>query len=743
MQVRSIDGSTESTGGQCLPYGAFHVARVFNPCERRGTDSNHSCQGSFSSGHRRHGLQTRATSKGFQARVSSVAIALIVIFVAALSVRAADAPLRSGIDRANFDTSIHPGDDFYQYVNGNWIKNNPIPPEYSRWGAFPKLRDDNLEALHQIVEELAHTTAPLDEDSRKVRDLYLTAMDEAKLREQGAKPLAGELNQIANLKNRDEMVKLIGDLHASGVPALFTLNIAQDEKQSDQYITHLRQGGLGLPERDYYVGTKDDSKKVRGQYREHVAKMFALLGENATQAGADADVVLAIETKLAEASRTPVQLRDREANYNKKTVANLANLTPHLKWDDYLHAIDLNGVSQAIVGQPEFFSRVDQLLADVPLEQWQIYLRWHLIHAMAAALGGDFEQENFHFYSETLRGVKQMQPRWKRAITSIDQLMGDPLGRLYVQKHFPPAARQRMDDLVKNILAVYRERIESRQWMSEATRKQALAKLATVMPKIGYPSHWRDYSGLDVRTDSYVQNVMRAMQFDTRYRLSKLGKPVDRAEWHMTAPTVNAYYNSTLNEIVFPAGILQAPFFDPQADDAVNYGAIGVVIGHEITHGFDDQGSRSDGEGNLKDWWTPDDRAKFTSLADRLVKQYDDCIAVDDLHVNGRLTLGENLADLGGTNIAYAAYQKFLQGKPAAVIDGFTGAQRFYIGLAQIWRGAIQDADQRLLLRTDPHSPARFRVLVPVSNVQTFYDAFDIKPTDKMYRAPEHRVEVW
>jgi putative endopeptidase len=673
----------------------------------------------------------------------TIAIALMAIFVGTLTVRAADAPLRSGIDRANFDTSIRPGDDFYQYVNGNWIKNNPIPPEYSRWGAFPKLRDDNLEALHQIVEELAHTTAPLDEDSRKVRDLYLTAMDETKLREQGATPLAGELNWIASLKNRDELVKLIGHLHAAGIPALFTFNIAQDEKQSSQYIAHLRQGGLGLPERGYYVGTGDDSTKVRTQYREHIAKMLTLLGRSAAQAATDADTVLAIETKLAEASRTPVQLRDREAQYNKKSAADLASLTPHLKWDDYLHAIEVPGVSQAIVGQPEFFARVDQQLADVPLEQWQVYVRWHLIHATASYLGGDFEQESFRFYSEVLRGVKQMQPRWKRALTSVDLLMGEALGRLYVQKHFPPAARQRMDDLVKNILAVYRERIESRQWMSQQTREQALAKLAMVMPKIGYPNQWRDYSGLEIRPDSYVQNVMRAMAFDTRYRLSKLGKPVDRGEWRMTTPTVNAYYNSTLNEIVFPAGILQPPFFDSQADDAVNYGAIGAVIGHEITHGFDDQGSRSDGEGNLKNWWTPDDRAKFTALADRLVKQYDDCVAVADQHVNGRLTLGENLADLGGINIAYAAYQKSLHGKPAPVIDGFTGPQRFYIGFAQIWRGSIRDADQLLLLRTDPHSPAQFRVLVPLSNVQAFYDAFDIKPTDKMYRPPETRVEVW
>jgi putative endopeptidase len=651
--------------------------------------------------------------------------------------------LKSGVDRSTFDTAVKPGENFFQYVNGTWIKNNPIPPEYSRWGAFPKLRDDNLDLLRGILEELTKHAGPLDGDRQKLRDLYLTAMDEAKLEQQGASPLAGDLERIAKVNSPDELIAEIGRLRTEGAGALFTFYVSQDEKQSDRYAAHLRQGGLGLPERDYYLGATDDSKRIRAQYREHVAKMLTLLGDSPDAASKGADAVLTIETRLAEASRAPVALRDREANYNKKTLGELATLTPNVSWPLYLTTIEVGGVSEVIVGQPEFFARVNEMLPSVSLDDWRTYLRWHLVHAKAPYLSSKFENENFHFYSEVMRGVKQMQPRWKRAIAAVDTQLGEALGRLYVEKHFTPAAKKRMDELVKNLMVAYQERIASRDWMGDDTKKQAMAKLATVMTKIGYPDKWRDYSALEIKDDSFVQNVTRAQAFEARYRLSKLGKPVDRTEWHMTPPTVNAYYNPTMNEIVFPAGILQPPFFDLSADDAVNYGGIGAVIGHEISHGFDDQGSRSDAEGNLKNWWTAEDRARFTAKTDKLAKQYDACVAVDDLHVNGRLTLGENIADLGGVAIAYAAYQKSLAGKPAPVIDGFTGPQRFFIGFAQVWRGSIRDADQRLLLRTDPHSPGQFRTLVPLSNIQAFYDAFDVKPGNAMHRAPEDRVEVW
>ncbi len=657
--------------------------------------------------------------------------------------RGGDTTLKSGIDRSTFDLSVKPGDNFFEYVNGAWIKSNPIPAEYSRWGAFPKLRDDNLLHLRQLLESLSKGENPLDADRRKLRDFYATAMDEAKLEAAGASPLSGELARIGKVTGRDELVAELARLHLAGTLPLFGFAVEQDEKQSSRYAAYLIQGGQGLPEREYYLGNTKDSKKIRELYREHVAKMLRLLGDSPQAASKGADVVLRIETALAERSRTPVQLRDREAQYNKKTLAELAKLTPHVDWSVYLRTIDAGNLSDVIVGQPEFFQRVNELVDSVPMADWQTYLRWHLIHSAAPYLSHAFEQENFRFYSGVLRGVKEMQPRWKRAVTAIDQQMGEALGRLYVEKYFTPVAKERMDELVKNLIAAYRERILSRDWMSPETKKQALAKLSTLLPKIGYPDKWRDYSALEIGTDSYAENMMRAEMFEARYRLSKLAKPVDRTEWHMTPPTVNAYYNPTMNEIVFPAGILQPPFFDPTADDAVNYGGIGAVIGHEITHGFDDQGSRSDAEGNLRNWWTSEDRARFTAKTEKLVKQYNACVAVDDLHVNGRLTLGENIADLGGVTIAYAAYQKALGGRPAPVIDGFSGPQRFFIGFAQVWRGSIRDAEQRLRLRTDPHSPMQFRATVPLSNVQAFYDAFRVDQGERMYRSPEDRVEIW
>jgi predicted metalloendopeptidase len=521
------------------------------------------------------------------------------------------------------------------------------------------------------------------------------------------------------------------------------MGVRQDEKQSNVYAIYVYQGGLGLPERDYYLGKTEDSKRIRDEYRKHVAKMLELVGDSPEAATTGADTVLRIEAELAEASRTPVQLRDREKQYNKLTFAKLVALTPQLDWKLYFKTAAVGEPADLIVGQPEFLTRLNELLGAVPAAEWRTYLRWHLVSSKAPFLSSKFEDEDFRFSSGVLRGVKQMQPRWKRAVQAVDGMMGEALGRLYVEKYFKPAAKERMDELVKNLIVAYRERLQSRDWMGPETKKHALEKLAAITPKIGYPDKWRDYSALEIRDDSYAENVVRAEMFEVRYRLSKLGKPVDRTEWGMTPPTVNAYYNPSMNEIVFPAGILQPPFFNANADDAVNYGAIGAVIGHEITHGFDDQGSRYDLDGNMRNWWTSDDRARFNAKTDKLVKQYDAQVPLEKLHVNGRLTLGENLADLGGVAIAYAAYQKSLHGQPAPVIDGFTGPQRFFIGFAQVWRGTSRDAEQRLRLRTDPHSPPIVRATVPVSNIQAFYDAFGIKPGDAMYREPQERVEVW
>jgi putative endopeptidase len=655
---------------------------------------------------------------------------------------AENSSLVSGIDRATFDTSIKPGENFYQYVNGEWIKQNPIPAEYSRWGAFMKLRDDNLIILHDILEGLS-PTEPLSGERQQLRDFYRTAMDVAKRDEQGAKPLEGRLARIEKIASAADLVQLLGELRAEGSSQLFGLFVDQDEKRSTHYAVYIHQGGQGLPERDYYLGKSEDSEKIRAQYLEHVAKILMLLGDGEEAARAGAETVLKIETQLAEGSRTPVELRDREANYNKESLAELAKLVPNLDWQKYLIATGIPDTQDIIVGQPEFLTKLNELLSSVPVADWKVYLRWHVAHSLAPHLSSVFENENFRFYNQVLRGAKEMQPQWKRAVAAVDGNLGEQLGKLYVEKYFVPAAKERMDQLVKNLMLAYHERIETRDWMGSETKQKALAKLATVVPKIGYPTKWRDFSGLEIKNDGFAANVLRAREFESRYRFSKLGGPVDRLEWHMTPPTVNAYYNPSLNEIVFPAGILQPPFFNLAADDAVNYGGIGAVIGHEISHGFDDQGSRSDAEGNLVNWWTDEDRAKFTAKTDKLVAQYEACALLDDLHVNGKLTLGENIADLGGVTIAYAAYQKSLGGKPAPVIDGFTGAQRFFIGFAQVWRGNIRDADQRLLLRTDPHSPGQFRTLVPLSNVPAFYEAFGVQPGEKLYRAPAERAEIW
>ncbi len=655
----------------------------------------------------------------------------------------ANEPLKSGIDRSTFDTSIKPGEDFFQYVNGNWILHNPIPPEFGRWGAFNKLRDDTAFALKDILEGLANKNVQLNDNERKLRDFYGTAMNEGQLEEQGIAPLTDELRQIKNIDSLEKLVDTLAQLRIRGISPLFSLSVGPDEKDSTHYALEFWQGGLGLPDRDYYLSNEADTKRIREQYKQHVANMLKLLGDSAETAATGAEIVLQVETRLAEMSRTPTQLRDREAQYNKKTRAELSALMPKIDWNQYLKALELENATDVIVGQPEFFTRVNELLDSIPIQDWQIYLRWNLIRSTAPYLSQPFEQEHFRFYSGVLRGVKEMQPRWKRVIATIDNQIGEALGQLYVERYFKPKAKQRMDELVKNLTEAFRERLETRDWMGAETKKQAIDKLLKIEAKIGYPEKWRDYSALEIKNDSYVQNVLRAEIFDSRYRFSKLGEIVDRKEWRTTPQTVNAYYNSTQNEITFPAGILQPPFFDLAADDAVNYGAIGAVIGHEITHGFDDQGSRSDGDGNLRNWWTESDRARFMARAEKLVKQYDNCRAIDDMHVNGRLTLGENIADLGGISIAYAAYQKSHAGKPAPVIDGFTGPQRFFIGFAQLWRESSRDAELRLMIRTNPHSPGKFRTLVPLSNFTPFYEAFDIQTGDKWFRPSEDRIEIW
>ncbi|HSZ57175.1 MAG TPA: M13 family metallopeptidase [Tepidisphaeraceae bacterium] len=662
----------------------------------------------------------------------------------ALSLSTAAGGPKSGVDFAGFDSTAKPGTDFFQYVNGAWIKANPIPPDHSAWGIDGQLHEQNLLWLREIVEDLGKNPGNLTGNSRKLRDLYLTAMDAAKLQSDGIEPLKDELARIDKAQTANDLLELIAHHHLLGIDSAFSFGISPDERQSTGYAVYLSQGGLGLPERAYYVDDNDEElKHIRDLYRAHVAKMFQLLGDAPEQAAGEADVVLAVETLLAQTSRTPVQLRDVEAQYNKKSLDDLKKLTPQINWDLYLKTLGAADLKEVIVQQPEFFQRLNVILSSVPPARWRTYLRWHLIHQAAPYLSDPFVTENFHFYGTVLSGSTELQPRWKRALHSLDALMGEALGQLYVERHFAPEARRQAQAMVSNLIDAYHDRIQSVTWMAPQTKKEALAKLSLVMRKIGYPDKWRDYSDLVITKDSYVQNALRAQAFEFNFWLRKLKEPVDRSLWEMTPPTVNAYYDPTLNEIVFPAGILQKPYFDPQADDAVNYGAIGAVIGHELTHGFDDQGRLFDAQGNMRNWWTPDDLKRFQAKSAGLVREFDACVAIDNLHVNGQLTLGENIADLGGLRIAYEAYHKSLAGHPAPIIDGLTGDQRFFIGFGQSWRDVERPEALKTRLRVDPHSPERFRVNVPLSNVQQFYDAFHIMPQDPMYRPPDQRAEIW
>jgi putative endopeptidase len=655
---------------------------------------------------------------------------------------AADAPLKSGIERSYFDNSVKPGQDFFQYVNGGWIGKNPIPPDQRSWGVDQVMHEQTLVQLRDIIQSLSQKP-DLTPNEQKIRDLFATATDETKLQREGAGPLKDEFDAIAQAQTLDQLIVLIAREHVNGLDVAFNFSINPDEKISSQYTVHLTQGGLGLPERGYYLDDDEEQKQIRTQYLAHVTKMFELIGDAPDTAKSQAAVVLDIETRLAKASRTPVQLRDIESQYNKKTLAELKSLTPKLNWDLYFKSIGNPRLKDVIVGQPEFFEQLDKMLGGVSPADWRTYLRWHLIHEAAKRLSDPFVNEDFRFYGGVLSGLKEIQPRWKRGIRAVDGLLGEALGELYVQKHFTPDAKRRAQDLVRNVVDAYRDRIDAVDWMAPQTKKQAIAKLASVMRKIGYPDKFRDYSDYQVKPDSYVQNALRGAAFDFRYWLHKLPQPVDKTLWEMTPPTINAYYEPSLNEIVFPAGILQPPYFDPTCDDAVNYGAIGAVIGHEMTHGFDDQGCLFDAEGNMKNWWTPEDKKRFDAKGEKLVRQFDACVAVDDIHVNGKLTLGENIADLGGLAISYSAYHKSLAGKPAPVIDNFTGDQRFFIGFGQSWRTQTRPETLKMRVRVDPHSPERFRVNVPLSNLQPFYDAFDIKPGDPMYRDADARVQVW
>ncbi len=655
----------------------------------------------------------------------------------------ADTKNAPAFDLANMDQSVKPSEDFYHFANGTWLLKNPIPPEESRWGSFNELVEKNNAALKVLAEKAAATKESKMPESQKVGDYYASGMDEQAIDAAGAKPLDDEFKKIDGIKTKEDLLAEIAHLHGLHVGAFFGFTSGQDDKNSKMVIAQAYQGGLGMPDRDYYTKEDDASKKLRDQYVAHVAKMLTLAGTDDAKAQEDAKKVMALETSLAKPARTRVELRDPQKNYNKMDVAGLQKLMPDWNWKSYFKAIDLANPGDINVGQPDFFKAANDVFAKTSLDDWKTYLRWQLIHGAAPELSNAFVDENFEFYGKALNGTKALKPRWKRVVTSTDQALGEALGKIYVADNFPPESKARMIELVKNIQEAMADSIKSRDWMDEKTKAEALKKLAAFSVKIGYPDKWRDYSSLKVDRGPYVLNAMRAAKFDTDRELKKIGKPVDRNEWGMTPPTVNAYYNPNMNEIVFPAGILQTPFFNASADDAINYGGIGAVIAHEISHGFDDQGRQYDAEGNLRDWWTPEAAAKYKERADKIVQQYSAYEPLPGMHINGELTQGENIADDGGVKLSFAALQKALKNKPQEKIDGFTPEQRFFLGWAQVWRANMRDEALKLRLNTDPHSPGQYRCNGPLSNTPEFKKAFDLPDNCPMVRPADEIVSIW
>ncbi|MGB1563818.1 MAG: M13 family metallopeptidase [Sinimarinibacterium flocculans] len=658
---------------------------------------------------------------------------------ASVSATPTAAPLSAGIDREQFDPSVRPQDDFYRHVNGIWLKNNPVPSDKSNYGSFTRLADEAEAQLRTIIEESASKKdrAP-GSDEQKVGDYYAAFMDEARVEKLGLEPLAGELKRIDGLEDRAALARQLAHLTRLGV-YLMPMFIDTDAKDSSQYALYLFQGGTGLPDRDYYLDDNEKFAEIRAKYRAHIGNMLRLAKVDGADALAAA--ILELETRFAKAQWTKVESRDADKTYNKHSFEALGELMPNFDWPVFIEATGIGQSPGVIVMQPSFFEAFDTILHKSDLATIRAWMKWRLLSTFAPLLSSEFVDENFAFYGTTLNGIGELEPRWKRGVKATQDALGEMLGRIYVARHFPPAAKARMEELVGNLVKAYEASIRELDWMSDETKEKALVKLSKFTPKIGYPDKWKDYSALVVKADDLVGNVMRSNAVEMDREVAKLGGPIDRDEWHMTPQTVNAYYNPGMNEIVFPAAILQPPFFDMSAEDAVNYGGIGAVIGHEIGHGFDDQGSKYDGDGNLKSWWTDEDRERFEERTKALIAQYDAYEPLPGHHVNGAFTIGENIGDLGGLSIALKAY-KMAHPEPP-VIDGFTGEQRVLIGWAQIWRRNYKDENLLQRLKSDPHSPSEFRTNGIVRNVPEWYEAFAVQPDDALYLAPEQRVRIW
>ncbi len=655
---------------------------------------------------------------------------------------AADKVLALGIETDNFDTNVRPQDDFYRYVNGTWLENTEIPEDKSNYGTFAALSDQAEENLRLLIEEAAAAeNKEPGSDAQKVGDLYLSFMNEEAVEAAGTTPLIEPLASIDAIETAEDVVAYIGASQRMGLTNPFVLYVNQDAKDSTKYVAWVHQTGLGLPNRDYYLEDEEKFISLREKYRAYVATMFGLAG---LAGGEDAgNMILGMETTIAEAHWTQVQNRQREKLYNPHNVDSANELTPGFDWNVFLSSAGLDTAQDFIIRQPSFFTALGKMVAGTPVDDWKTYFRFKLIDAAAPYLTATFVEARFDMRGRAVQGIERNQPRWKRAVQATDENVGELAGKVYVAKHFPPAAKDRMNEMIENLRTVFGEAIDELGWMGETTQQQAQEKLVKFSTKIGYPDKWQDYSTLEIVADDLAGNIVRsnARQFDRE--IEKLGNPIDRTEWFMTPQTVNAYYNPPMNEVVFPAAILQPPFFNVEADDAVNYGGIGAIIGHEFSHGFDDQGRKSDGDGNLRDWWTEEDTVEFKARAAGLVDQYAGYSPLEGQNLNGELTLGENIGDLAGLTMAYRAYKRSLGGKEAPVIDGFTGDQRFFMGWAQVWARKYREEELLRRLKIDPHSPAEYRTNGTVANIPEFYAAFDVKEGDGMYIAEEDRVKIW
>jgi len=650
-------------------------------------------------------------------------------------------PLRSGIDITAMDTSVNPGDDFFSYVNGTWIAATEMPADKSSYGVFNVLHDESQETVKVIIEESANGDFAKGTDEQKVGDMYKSFLDWDSRNDHGMEPFRAELDRISAIADKQDLAVYFAETVKRNLDAPFGLGQTADYKDPNYYMFYVGQSGLGLPDREYYIKTDEKSEALRTQYVAHIEKMYELAG---LDGGAGASqTIIALETRMAKENMTKEQRRNRAENYNKVALEDLPTIMPNFDWDGYIEELGLQDVGNIVFFNTDYMKALDGIIVDTDLETWKTYLTWTELNQAASRLTRDLDRQNFEFYGKALSGTEKQREDWRRAVNSVNGTLGEVVGKVYVKQHFPPEAKERMLELVGNLVKAYEKSIKELDWMGEETKAQALDKLSKFTPKIGYPDVWRDYSALDIEADDYYGNGERAALAEYKRALDRQGGPVDRTEWHMTPQTVNAYYSPPLNEIVFPAAILQWPFFDMSADEAVNYGAIGAVIGHEIGHGFDDTGSTFDGDGVMRNWWTDEDQAEFKKRTGALVAQYDEFMPFEDLAVNGEFTQGENIGDLGGITIGLLAYKMSLNGEEPPVIDGFTGVQRVFLGFGQVWRGIIRDEELRRRIAIDPHSPSVYRANGPVRNVPEWYEAFGITENDALYLPPEERVKIW